>query len=147
MRVVVCKDSLGDLIDVSTGKRNLDQYQDSGCPDIIIDNLFSVEVKHYKSGRWYKDALAEAVQAICTAAAIIGLNIDSNIGTVDCFNLRYDRMDASRQQILNPTICYVCGRGLSRCFEDRGKLPDGRQSTDLLTMEFDTCLMLMREWL
>ena len=127
--VNLVKAELGDLIDVSTVKRNLDQYQDSGCPDVIVDNLFSLEVKHYKSGRWYKDAWLKQ----CKDAA-------AKINMIPILVWRYDRMDFKATVPL-----YFVDRGFH--FEDEENFPTEGNGIAPVTMEFDTCLMLMREWL
>jgi Holliday junction resolvase len=128
--VQMLKDSVGDIVDCDSIKRNLDQYQKKDCTDIILGEIFAVECKHYKSGNWYKEDWWLQAQVSAKLLNMIPVLV-----------WRYDR------QPFRVTLpIYAVNREFA-LDDDLHDFPREGNAIAPVTMDFDTAVMVMREWL
>ena len=128
--VQMLKDSVGDVVDCDSIKRNLDQYQQKDCTDIILGEMFAVECKHYKSGNWYKEDWWLQAQVSAKLLNMIPVLI-----------WRYDR------QPFRVTMPIYCVNREYALDDDSYDFPREGNAIMPVTMDFDTAVMVMREWL
>ena len=128
--VKTLRESLGDIVEAETLKRNLTQYQQKDCTDIIVGELFAVEVKHYKSGNWYRE---DWWQQACRSATLLRM--------VPVLAWRYDR-----QPFRWTMPIYSLDREYALIDDDHDFPRDGNGMAPI-TMDTDTAMMVMREWL
>jgi hypothetical protein len=138
--VQMLKENLGDIVDCDSIKRNLEQYQKKDCTDIILGEIFAVECKHYKSGNWYKEDWWLQAQVSAKLLNMIPVLV-----------WRYDR------QPFKVTLpIYAVNREFALDYaafffgttnDNLHDFPREGNAIAPVTMDFDTAVMVMREWM
>jgi len=127
--VKILRAELGDVVDAESLKRNLDQWRDGGT-DIIVGELFAVECKRYASGNWYQQAWLD--QAYHSAALL---------NMIPVLVWKFDR-----QQMHWTMPLYAVGREFALDNSEHD-FPREGNAISPITMDTETAMMIMREWL
>ncbi len=129
--IKMLKDELGDVLpDAENMRRNLSQYQSADGCDVIVGDLFALEMKHYKTGNWYAESWFEQSKH---SAALLNM--------IPVLVWKYDR-----QPIRVTMPMYSVNRDYALNSDDHDFPRDGN-AMQPLTMTFETACMVMREWL
>lgn len=128
--VKMLKAELGDVVDAESLKRNLTQYQRKDCTDIICGELFAVECKRYADGNWYQQAWLD--QAYHSAALL---------NMIPVLVWKFDRQPMRWTMPL-----YAVGREFALDNNEHDFPRDGN-AIKPITMDTETAMMIMREWL
>jgi Holliday junction resolvase len=126
----ILRDELGDCVDAGTIKRNLTQYQQVDCTDIIVGNVMAIEAKRYAQGNWYKPEWWSQAQR---SAALLNM--------IPVLIWKFDR-----QPIRVTAPLYFIGHELALDNAEHDFPREGNACLPV-TVELPTGLMLMREWL
>lgn len=127
--VKMLKAELGEYVIPESLKRNLDQWRDGGT-DIIVGELFAVECKRYASGNWYQQAWLD--QAYHSAALL---------NMIPVLVWKFDRQPMRWTMPL-----YAIGREFALDNNEHDFPRDGN-AIKPITMDTETAMMIMREWL
>jgi len=127
--VKILKAELGDVVDAESLKRNLDQWRDGGT-DIIVGELFAVECKRYASGNWCQQAWLD--QAYHSAALL---------NMIPVLVWKFDRQPMRWTMPL-----YAVGREFALDNSEHD-FPREGNAISPITMDTETAMMIMREWL
>ena len=137
--IKMLKDELGDVLpDAENMRRNLSQYQSADGCDVVVGDLFALEMKHYKTGNWYAQSWFEQSKH---SAALLNM--------IPVLVWKYDR-----QPIRVTMPMYAVNREYIS-HKKSGSWPqwmprDGMSNGNAmqpLTMTFETACMVMREWM
>ena len=125
-------EELGDIIpDSENLRRNLTQYQTNSQPDVILADLFALEMKHYAKGNgWFKPDWWEQSKQ---SAALLNM--------IPVLIYKYDR-----QQVRVVLPLYVVGREFA-LNDDEHDFPREGNAIAPILMDFETGCMILREWL
>lgn len=121
---------LGDVVDAESLKRNLTQYQKKDETDIIVGELFAVECKRYASGNWYQQAWLDQ----CYKSAAL-------LNMIPVLVWKFDR-----QAVRVTMPIYAVGREFALS-NDEYDFPRGGNAVLPVTMDWETAMMIVREWL
>jgi len=127
--VKILRAELGDVVDAESLKRNLDQWRDGGT-DIIVGELFAVECKRYASGNWYQQPWLD--QAYHSAALL---------NMIPVLVWKFDRQPMRWTMPL-----YAVGREFALDNSEHD-FPREGNAIKPITMDTETAMMIMREWL
>lgn len=129
--IKMLKDELGDILpDAENMRRNLSQYQSADGCDVVVGDLFALEMKHYKTGNWYAESWFEQSKH---SAALLNM--------IPVLVWKYDR-----QPIRVTMPMYAVNRDYALNSDDHDFPRDGN-AMQPLTMTFETACMVMREWM
>jgi hypothetical protein len=129
--IKMLKNELGDVLpDAENMRRNLSQYQSADGCDVVVGDLFALEMKHYKTGNWYAESWFEQSKH---SAALLNM--------IPVLVWKYDR-----QPIRVTMPMYAVNRDYALNSDDHDFPRDGN-AMEPLTMTFETACMIMREWL
>lgn len=128
--IKILREELGDLVDPNSIQRELNQYRQKSLCDCIVGDLMAVEVKHYKTGNWYRD---DWWQQACRSATLLRM--------IPVLAWRHDRQPWRWTMPI-----YVLDREYALVDDDHD-FPRSGNAMAPITMDTDTAIMVMREWL
>ena len=128
--IKIFKEEFGDLIPVENIRRNLTQYQQKLCCDIIVADTWACEVKNYKSGSWFKPEWWAQTKASAAQSHLIPILF-----------YKFDR---------TPFRCVLPLYAINKSYaldDDAHSWPTDDKAVTPVAVDLETGLMIMREWM